>query len=462
MILMAPRRTQAGLALLMLASFFFGSAALADGAGSVIIGVAPPQAQLGGGDLSGSLQQGLLGQLQSSGAQVVLLAASAPDQVTAEARSKGCTHVLYTRLQKKSGGGGFFGRLSALSPALALGALSGHGGSGSLAGMVAQQAAQQAASGVAASAQQQAMAQSGMAPQVATKRGDTVTLDYRLIRLSDQALITSDTLHTQVSTDGQDAVTPLVQQAAGAIIHVAQSGGSAPPSGSPSGSSGATGPTPGGGGGFLGGLFHHHDAAPKSQLAATSGGNVDCAALASRPDSPFTVDSCQQMMNAKKAYDASASSTGAARPGDDQMSCDQIMAELKQQQYAAPDRGQVAQAQAAQAQEQQMLQQQQATGAAQYAAGNAAVAAATAADAATQAATGGLVNPQAGMKAQQAMMQAGRREGEQMAQERAPTEQKVVGSASNLAAGAGQQMLDNPRMARLLQLANSKNCHGGG
>jgi len=458
MILMRTvRRAKVRLGFFALVSLVFGSGALADPGGTVVIGLAQPQASA---DLSASLQQGLIGRLQSSGAQVVALTASTPDQVEAEARAKGCTQVLYTQLQKKSSGSGFLSKLSSLSPALALGALSGHGGGGSLASMAAQEAAQQAAGGVAASAQQQAMAQSGMAAQTSIKRGDTVTLNYRLLRVSDSTPIKSDSLQTQAGADGQDVVGPLTQQAAGAIVHVAQGSGAALPDGSSAGSSGATGSTTRSG--FLGGLLGRHSSGATPPPAAANTGGVDCAALASQPNSPFTADSCQQMMKAKMAYDASASSPGAAHPGDDQMTCDQILAELKQQQYAAPDASQVAQGQAAMAQEQQMLNQQQTTAAAQYAAGNAAVAAATAADTATQMATGGLVDPQAGMRAQQAMMQAGRREGEQMAQERAATEQKVVGSASNLAAGAGQQMLDNPRMARLLQLANSKHCHGGG
>src|SRR5450631_43036 len=85
----------------------------------------------------------------------------------------------------------------------------------------------------------------------------------------------------------------------------------------------------------------------------------------------------------------------AQRPGDEQMTCAQITAELKQQQYTAPDKTKVAALDATAREQQKITKKEYENMVKMQAEDQSAVAAATAADTATELATGGLVRGRA-------------------------------------------------------------------
>jgi hypothetical protein len=82
---------------------------------------------------------------------------------------------------------------------------------------------------------------------------------------------------------------------------------------------------------------------------------MDCEQMAAASRGSMSVESCKQMMEAMQGYQKAASDPGASRPGDDKMTCDQIMAEMKQQPMTAPDKDKVAAAQASTAAFQQKM-----------------------------------------------------------------------------------------------------------
>jgi len=188
---------------------------------------------------------------------------------------------------------------------------------------------------------------------------------------------------------------------------------------------------------------------------------MDCDHLPSSAAAVFSADSCRKMMAAQQAYQSAASDPGAARPGDEQMSCQQIAAELKTQSYVVPDQKTVAEGKAAASQEQAMLASQEAKVTETVVAQSAAVAAAGAADTATEVATAGVVHPNTASHLQQTFERQNKAMSDQMAAERRPTEQRMTTMTADLASSAGDQLTANPRLARLVQLANAKHCKGG-
>lgn len=185
---------------------------------------------------------------------------------------------------------------------------------------------------------------------------------------------------------------------------------------------------------------------------------MDCAQVAAMPGSPITREACEQMMGAQQAYQQAASDPGAARPGDEAMGCDAIQAELAQQHFVAPDRDKAAAGKADAEQWQSTVARQQAEVNRIGVAESAAVAAASAHDAAVQAATMGVVNPHTAAAVEQRVQQENRVIGKRMAEERRPTETRMMNNTAGIAGDLGQQMRDNPRLARLMQLADAKHC----
>jgi hypothetical protein len=471
-------------ALVLLASVPFAGAA-AQG-GNVTIGVALPQVQLGqGADAAEPLRQSVMNRLRSPGVELVALTGSTPAEIDADAKSKGCGQVLYTHVEQKRGGGGLFNKLTSLVsvlPAVAAAGGGGGGGGGGVTGLLTQSAANAATNAATSAAQkqmqgaqQQMLAAPGMAGQALSnvarssiKRGDNISFDYRLVTVGSTAPLKSDSLHAKADSDGQDVLTPLVEQLANGLS--ADSQGASGSAGNGSGRVGAataSGPPPSTGQaehtGFMHGLFGAHDkSASRSASAAapTSGGMPDCAQIASMPNAPISLEACQKMAGAQQAYDRALADPSASRPGDEQMSCDQILAELRQQQLSAPDKAKVAATTAAASREQALLKKHMAESTAIMAEEQAKVDAAVAVDQATGMATGGLVHPNTASAAAEAAQARARVEGKRQADERRPTEQKLLGGVADLGMDSAQQLSNNPRLARLIQLSQSHRCKG--
>jgi len=192
------------------------------------------------------------------------------------------------------------------------------------------------------------------------------------------------------------------------------------------------------------------------------GGSMDCARLASMPNAPMSVEACEKLQGTQQAYNQSASDPSARRPGDEQMTCTQITAELKQQQYTVQDKKKVAELDATTKEQQKIIKKEEAILAKRQAEAQAAVAAATAADTATELATGGLVSGHALNAVEKTLDAQDKVEKERVMREDLPTTQKMISQTADLGADFGQQLQANPRLARLMQLADAKHCKGGG
>ena len=428
-------------------------------AGPMTIGVVLPHGQLdGGASVSGALRQSVVEQLRRPGVETVALDGTSPEQVDAEARAKHCTHVLYTNVEQKHAGGGLLHKLAPMASMLSLGAMAGAGGrmGGGAMSALAQGAAQNAISSSVASSQQQALGQLTGAQQSGVKRGDTISLEYRLTAVGSTAPLRSATLQGKADNDGQDVLSPLVGQLAGSVAGSA--GVPARRAGCDDDTSTAPAAPPSSSGtSMLGGLFGRHRAPPSQAPAATP----DCAQIAAMPDAHVSLEACQKMMASQQAYNGALADPSASRPGDEQMSCDQIMAEMKQQQISAPDKAQAAEAQSAVKDEQAMLAKHQKEAAVQQAKDQARDNAASAADRATEMATMGVVSGHALAAAEKVNDAEDKAMNRRMLDEAKPTDTRMLNSTAALATGAASQLSANPRLARLVQLANTHRCRGG-
>lgn len=427
-------------------------------ASPMTIGVVLPHGQLdGGASVSGALRQSVVEQLRRPGVETVALDGTSPEQVDAEARTKHCTHVLYTNVEQKHAGGGLLHKLAPMASMLSLGAMAGAGGrmGGGAMSALAQGAAQNAISSSVASSQQQALGQLTGAQQSGVKRGDTISLEYRLTAVGSTAPLRSATLQGKADNDGQDVLSPLVGQLAGSVA-----GSAGVPAGAPAATTTSTAPAAppsSSGTSMLGGLFGRHRAPPSQAPAATP----DCAQVAAMPDAHVSLEACQKMMASQQAYNGALADPSVSRPGDEQMSCDQIMAEMKQQQISAPDKAQAAEAQSAVKDEQAMLAKHQKEAAVQQAKDQARDNAASAADRATEMATMGVVSGHALAAAEKVNDAEDKAMNRRMLDEAKPTDTRMLNSTAALATGAASQLSANPRLARLVQLANTHRCRGG-
>jgi len=189
-------------------------------------------------------------------------------------------------------------------------------------------------------------------------------------------------------------------------------------------------------------------AAPAQAGTATMQ-TLDCKAVAAIPNFPMSFEQCEQ----QKALvtNMQQGTTGGERPGDDQMTCEQILAELSQVPVPATMRDSAAQSVAAG----QTLKNT-------YDAAMAEASAAAPAQAATAMAGVAVAVVPGGAAAATAVIQA------QMAQQAAIAEKHkpLIDSALNranaanagTATGAMAMMQGNPRMARLAHLVSAKNC----
>jgi hypothetical protein len=400
-------------------------------AAPVTIGIPLPHGQTQGGEMTDSMRQSLIDQLKAQSIDAVPLSAPTGG-LEAEVQAKHCNYVLYTRVQNKhSTGSGLFGKLSLLThgiPPDAIGA-----GDGSV------------------------------------KRGDTVVLDYRLMAMGSSDPIKAGSLSAKAAADGQDVVSPLVAQLTSAVAAAAQvkdlgtglvqtsmqTSTQAAPAASNDTQSSSNGSR-------FGGFFGHRSISSAKSTAGNTGAGMDCAKLASVPNAPMSVEACEKLQGAQQAYNQAASDSSAQRPGDEQMSCTQITAELKQQQYTAPDKTKAAELTATTKEEEKIIKKEEAILVKRQAEAQTAIAAATAADTATEVATAGLVSGRALNAVEKTLDAKDKAEKERVIREDLPTYQKMISQTAGLGADFGEQLQANPRLARLIQLADSKHCKGGG
>lgn len=178
---------------------------------TVRIGLVMPKADLGPGYQGDSVAEPLRSLLSRylSGPMVdlVTLDSLVTQQAEAEAQLKQCNYILYSAVtQKKAGGNGmglFKGATAFASMAPGVGAVRAAGGALAAAGSVAN---------AASAAQEAASVSKGV------KAKSEVSFEYKLMAAGNPAAVLSDAIKAKPAADGEDVMTPLVQQVAQAVI----------------------------------------------------------------------------------------------------------------------------------------------------------------------------------------------------------------------------------------------------
>ena len=189
----------------------------APAAGKVRIGIVLPKAQLGQGssgqDVANPVRQLIMSYMAGPVLELVALEARIPAQIDAEARGLNVTHVLYTSVEQKKGKGGAGGFLSKMGPAAAM--LPGVGALGGAASSVAAGVATQAIMTAAtAGMQQQAMDSLMQVQSGSVKAKDEITLTYQFVTMGGAKPTLEDALSGKAKQDGEDLLSPLVEQLA--------------------------------------------------------------------------------------------------------------------------------------------------------------------------------------------------------------------------------------------------------
>jgi len=183
-------------------------AALAASAGQAENGtticIAMPKVEIVQGDAAGAasgLRDMFASYLTGPTLKSVPLEARLQSQAMEEAREKGCTRVLVTKLSQKRKGGGRFGKVMGEAAGTALWYVPGGATAGSAAARAAAVAGARAVSTVAAT----------------TKARDEFTLEYRLDDAAGKPLLPAKKDKLKAQSDGQDLLTPLVEKASEAV-----------------------------------------------------------------------------------------------------------------------------------------------------------------------------------------------------------------------------------------------------
>jgi hypothetical protein len=168
------------------------------------LGLVMPKAQVGANqaELSASVQQLLASYLVGPTVETVPLTARTPAQINLEAQQKGCDFVLYTSLSQKQKTSLFGNLIKIAAPAVAAPMQGDTSNQGNSVGNVAQQSANNVL--VAATAG-------------SVKAKDIVTLEFSLVAVNAKTPLVKSAVKAKAKADGEDVLTPLVEQAATAI-----------------------------------------------------------------------------------------------------------------------------------------------------------------------------------------------------------------------------------------------------
>jgi hypothetical protein len=195
--------------------------------GKIRIGVAPPEAQVGqgnnaGADYSTPIRNAEVALMSGPAIEIAALDSHIAIQLQAEAQQKQCDYVLFSNVAVKHSSGGGFGKFAKFGGVAASLTPVGAAARG-MAGAAAASAASAAASAAAQAAQQQAVSQlAGFNGQIKSK--DDVTVQYQLVAAGQAAPLLQDSLKGKAKSDGEDVLTPLLQQAATTVLTQVSSG----------------------------------------------------------------------------------------------------------------------------------------------------------------------------------------------------------------------------------------------
>jgi len=190
-------------------------------AGTIRIGVAPSQAQMGQGnnaqgDYGTPIRNSIVLLMNGPAVDIVPLDSHLAMQLQAEAQQKQCDYVLLSNVAvKRSEGGGFSKFMKKAAPVASMLPMAGM--AAGMSGAVAGQAAGAVAMAAAQSAQSQAMNQlSGFNGQIKSK--DDVTVGYQLMASGQDKPVLQNALNGKAKNDGEDVLTPLLLKAAESVL----------------------------------------------------------------------------------------------------------------------------------------------------------------------------------------------------------------------------------------------------
>ena len=169
-----------------------------------------------GADYSTPIRNAEVALMSGPAIEIAALDSHIAIQLQAEAQQKQCDYVLFSSVAVKHSSGGGFGKFAKFGGVAA--SLTPMGGMArGMGGAAAATAASAAASAAAQAAQQQAVSQlAGFNGQIKSK--DDVTVQYQLVATGQTAPLAQDSLKGKAKSDGEDVLTPLLQQAANTVL----------------------------------------------------------------------------------------------------------------------------------------------------------------------------------------------------------------------------------------------------
>jgi hypothetical protein len=192
--------------------------------GKIRIGIAPAAAQMGQGntaqqDFATPIRNAIVVIMNGPAVEIAALDSRIPIQLQAEAQQKECDYILLSAVTVKHSAG------SGLSKFIKAGTMAANftplgmmaHTMTSMNGMLAATAATTALQSAAQSTQQMAVSQlSGFNGQIKSK--DEVAVEYQLVPTGQNQPKLDNTLNGKSKSDGEDVLTPLLQQAATAVL----------------------------------------------------------------------------------------------------------------------------------------------------------------------------------------------------------------------------------------------------
>jgi hypothetical protein len=159
-------------------------------------------------ELSAAVKNTLVDYLKTPKIELVQLEAKLPSAIADEAKEKQCDYVIYANVSHKKGGGGGFGMFSkVLAPAIGA---TGLGNTGSTAGNIAGSVATRSI-----------VSAGSLSANVKSK--DEITLDIKLVSAADNGAALTKQYKGKAKSDGDDVISPLIEQAAQAIVDAVKS-----------------------------------------------------------------------------------------------------------------------------------------------------------------------------------------------------------------------------------------------
>lgn len=178
--------------------------------------------------------------------------------------------------------------------------------------------------------------------------------------------------------------------------------------------------------------------------------DVDCSQVANSPYQAMTVEQCKAMLDMAEDAQSSMNDPAGIRPGDENMGCADIEAEMRTLRVDTVSAQHLAQGKAAAQDFQSEVKRQEAA------------AAVMSAKATAEQVAASVAGPVASTIAQQHIATEERVVGDQMARKMAPRQRAMI-DATNAGMGDMQRaMQSSPRFARLIKLAMERGCRGEG